>query len=123
MASVLRSTVETYIRAWGERDPSLRAQLIEQCFAVDGRIVTRSREIRGRQAFADAAARLHADPLFERIRVTSALDAQGTTFRVRAVAERGDGTAPEAFDAGQVDANGQICLVLTFAGPLRDSDE
>ena len=120
MANALESIVETYIKAWGERDPALRAKLIEQCFAVDGRIVTRSREIRGRQAFSDEAARVHADPEFVRIRVTSVIDAKGTTFRVRAQAERRDGTNPEALDAGEVDASGQISLVLTFAGPLGE---
>ena len=94
--------------------------MIEACFAEDGRIVTRSREIRGRAALADAMASFLADPQFLRIRVTSAIDARGTTFRFRGVAERSDGTSPEAFDAGEIDATGRIKLLLTFAGPLGE---
>jgi hypothetical protein len=120
MPSSMEIAVETYIKAWGERDPAVRARLIEACFASEGRVVTRSREIRGRAALAEAIGRGLADPQFVRIRVTSAIDAQGTTFRVRGVAERSDGTCLEAFDAGEVDASGQISLVLTFAGPLGE---
>jgi hypothetical protein len=101
MPNSVEMAAKTYIKAWSERDPVVRAKLIEACFAADGRVVTRSREIRGRAALADAIAGIHADPQFLRIRVTSAIDARGTTFRFRGVAERSDGTSPEAFDAGR----------------------
>jgi hypothetical protein len=123
MPNSVEMAAKTYIKAWSERDPVVRAKLIEACFAADGRVVTRSREIRGRAALADAIAGIHADPQFLRIRVTSAIDARGTTFRFRGVAERSDGTSPEAFDAGEIDANGRISLVLTFAGPLGEPDD
>jgi hypothetical protein len=123
MPNVVEMAVDTYIRAWSERDPAVRATMIEACFAADGRIVTRSREIRGRAALADAMASFLADPQFLRIRVTSAIDARGTTFRFRGVAERRDGTSPESFDAGEIDAAGRISLLLTFAGPLGEAGE
>jgi hypothetical protein len=121
MPNAIQVAVETYLEAWSERDPAARAKLLEACFAPEGRVVTRSREIRGRAALDQAIGKFLTDPLFLRIRVTSAIDAQGTTFRLRAVAERSDGTSPEAFDAGEVDATGRITLVLTFAGPLADA--
>lgn len=121
MPNAAEIAVETYIRAWSERDPLVRAKLIEACFAADGRMVTRSREIRGRAALAEMMARLHADPQLLRIRLTSAIDAQGTTFRFRGVAERRNGTSVEAFDAGEIDDAGQISLLLTFAGPLGEA--
>jgi hypothetical protein len=46
------SAVETYVRAWQERDPDARARLLEQCFAADGRFVTRGRVFQGRAALA-----------------------------------------------------------------------
>jgi hypothetical protein len=121
MPTAVEIAVETYIRAWSERDPAVRAKMVEACFAADGRMVTRSREIRGRAALADLMTRTLADPQLLRIRATSAIDAQGTTFRFRGVAERRDGTRAEAFDAGEIDAAGQISLLLTFAGPLADA--
>jgi hypothetical protein len=120
MPSPVEIAAETYIRAWSEPDPAVRATMLEACFAEDGRMVTRSREIRGRAALAEEITRLRADPRFLRIRLTSAIDARGTTFRFRGVAEFRDGTSGEAFDAGEIDATGRISLLLTFAGPLGE---
>lgn len=122
MPNAVELAAETYIRAWSERDPARRAAMIEACFAPEGRIVTRSREIRGRAALAEEIARLQADPRFVRIQVLSAIDASGTTFRFRGKVEWRDGTSAEAFDAGEVDGTGRISLLLTFAGPLRDAE-
>jgi hypothetical protein len=123
MPSPVEIAVDTYIRASSERDPAVRATMLEACFAEDGRMVTRSREIRGRARLADELARFLADPGFLRIRMASAIDARGTTFRYRAVAERRDGTSVESFDAGEIDGTGRISLILTFAGPLGELDE
>jgi hypothetical protein len=123
MPQAVETAVDTYIRAWSERDPAIRAAMIDACFAADGRIVARSWEIRGRTALADAMATFLADPQLLRIRVTSVVDARGTTFRFRAVLDRRDGTSLESFDAGEVDAEGRISLLLTFGGPLGEADE
>lgn len=123
MPSPVEIAVRTYVRASNERDPALRAELIEACFAEHGRMVTRSREICGRAALIEAMAGFLADPRLLRVRVTSAIDARGTTFRYRAVAELDDGTSAEAFDAGEIDEDGRIRLILTFAGPLAESEE
>jgi len=95
MSSPVETAVDTYIRVWGERDPARRAALIEACF--------------GQQTRSE-------------LRVISAIDAQRTTFRFRGVVERKDGTSPESFDAGEVDANGRISVLLTFAGQLGDPE-
>ncbi len=123
MSSPVQTAVETYIRAWSEPDPSVRAAMVQACFAEDGRMVTRSREIRGHAGLTDEMTRLLADPRLLRIRVTSAIDARGTTFRFRGVAEHRDGATFESFDAGEIDASGRISLLLTFAGPLGELDE
>ena len=123
MVSAVQDAVRAYIRAGGETDAAARAQLLEACFAEDGRIVARRREIRGRAALADELTRLHADPEFVRFRLMSAVDAEGTTFRFRSGVERRDGTLLEFFDAGQVDSTGRIALVFTFAGPLAVTEE
>lgn len=123
MPSAVEIAVDTYVLAASERDAEVRAQLLEACFAVDGRMVTANREIRGRAAVAEMLARFHADPQVVRIRVVSAIDARGTIFRFRAVAEMRDGTSAESFDAGEIDAEGRISLILTFAGPLGAADD
>ena len=68
-------------------------------------------------------ARFHANPDVVGIRVLSVVDAGRTTFRLRSAAELRDGTLLESFDAGEVDAEGRISLILTFAGPLASLPE
>ncbi|HEY5373526.1 MAG TPA: hypothetical protein VIK01_07550 [Polyangiaceae bacterium] len=119
--SAVEVAVDTYIRMWSEPDPAVRATMLDACFAADGRMVTRSREIRGRVAFAELMTSFLADPQLLRIRVVSPVDAKGTTFRFRAVLERRDGSMLENFDAGEIDADGRIALLLTFAGPLDEA--
>jgi len=123
MPSPVEIAVDPYIRASSEPDPALREKMVEACFAAEGRWVTRSRELRGRAALLDEMAKQLADPRLLRIRVTSAIDARGTTFRYRSVLERRDGSSLEFFDAGEIDASGRICLLLLFAGPLGDASE
>ena len=123
MPSPVETAVQTYIRASGERDPAARAKLIEACFAEDGRFVTRSTVIRGRAGVDAMIARALADPQMLGFRVTSAIDAAGTTFRYRSIVERRDGTSMEFFDAGESDADGRIATLLVFAGPLADATE
>ena len=123
MPSAVEIAVDTYVRAAKEPDPVVRAQLLEACFAADGRMVTPNREIRGRAAIGEMLARAHADPQLLRIRLLSVVDTRGTTFRYRAVVDKRDGTSAEAFDAGEIDSTGRISLILTFDGPLADAED
>ncbi|HKO50851.1 MAG TPA: hypothetical protein VJV79_24240 [Polyangiaceae bacterium] len=123
MPEPVEIAVLTYIRAASERDPALRAQLLEACFAQEGRFLTRSREIRGRPGVAEMFARAHADPRLFRIRLLSVVDATGAIFRFRSLIEYHDGTSDEFFDAGEIDADGKISLLLTFAGPLAEATD
>jgi hypothetical protein len=118
MPTPVEVAVDNYIRLWSEPDPARRAVLIEACFAADGRLVTGAGVIRGRAALAEAVTRFLADPQWRGIRIVSAIDARGTTFRFGAVAERHDGTSAESFDAGEIDADGRIAVLLTFNGRL-----
>jgi hypothetical protein len=113
--------VEQYIRAACAHDPTERAALLETCFAVDGRLVSTSRELRGRAAVAEMLARFHSSAELPRIRLTSAVDVRGTIFRFRSAVDRSDGTTVEFFDAGELDADGRIKLIVTFVGPLADA--
>ena len=109
------------IQAAHEPDAAARAKLLEACFAADGRMVTRSTVIRGRAAVDAMIARLHADPNIVGIRMASAVDAVGTTFRFRSFVEMRDGSKTEFFDAGEIDEYGRITTLLVFAGPLAEA--
>jgi nuclear transport factor 2 (NTF2) superfamily protein len=121
MPSPVETAVQTYVRAARERDPAARAKLIESCFAEDTRFVTRSGVIRGRAGVDAMLARALADQQVLGFRMASVIDAAGTTFRYRLIVERRDGTTAEFFDAGEIDADGQIATILAFTGPLADA--
>ncbi len=117
MTSPVEIAVDTYIRASKERDTATREALLATCWAQDGRLVTRSRVYRGVAELASMFRTVYADPRFGGIRLI-ALDARGTTFRMRSAIDWTDGTSSEFFDAGEIDADGRICVQLAFAGSL-----
>lgn len=122
MSSSTEVAVRTYVAAWQEPDRARRAELLEACFAADGRVVSRATELRGRAAVAAAIDAFFADPRGLSTRLTSGIDAARTTFRFRAVLEYRDGApALEFHDSGEVDADGRIAVLLTFLGPLPPS--
>lgn len=123
MSNPVQVAAEAYIQAVCKSDYEVRLALFEACLADDVRMVTRSREIRGRATLIEELNRFLSDPQLLRVRVTSAVDAEGTIFRYRAVADFRNGTSAEAFDAGQIDETGRIKLILTFAGPLAEAGD
>ncbi len=122
MSYAVEVAVATYVRAANERDADERASLLEACFAKDVRLVSPSREIRGRDALSREIARLLADPAVVAVRLDGIVDAGVTTFRFRSRVERRDGKSQVFVDAGEVDATGRIALILTFAGDLPAPD-
>lgn len=120
MPTPVEVAVDTYIRASGEHDAAARAKLLEACFAEHGRLVTRSRVLHGRAEVDAMIGRFLADPQTVGVRMASAVDAVGSTFRFRSIVELRDGKTVEFFDAGEIDADGKIATLLVFAGPLAD---
>ena len=107
----------TYVAAWQEPDGLTRARLLDGCFAAAGRIVSPGSVIRGRAALAAAIHAFFADPRGLSARLVSAIDAQGPVFRFRSVIEDREGrTVFDGLDAGEVDADGRITVLLTFSG-------
>lgn len=114
--------VRQYIDAWFERDRERRAQLLEACFAEGGRIALGGRVIRGRGELAAAIEAFHADPRGLTARLTSPIDAEGTTFRFRARFALPDGRRhSELIDIGEIDDEGRIATLLTFEEPLAEA--
>jgi hypothetical protein len=121
MSSLTEAAVKTYIRLAGERDPAVRETLIEQCWAVDGRLISPNGGLRGRAALAEMITRFVAGPEWVRIRVV-ALEVRGAIFRLRGFTDLRDGRSLEVSDVGEVDASGRISLLVTFAGPLAEGN-
>jgi len=117
MPSPAELAAQTYVAAWQEPDAVTRGRLLDGCFAADGRIVSPGAVIRGRAALAAAIDDLLADPRGLSARLVSTIDAQGPLFRFRSVVEDRDGRIVfDGFDAGEVDADGRITVLLTFGG-------
>ena len=96
-----------------------RARLLDACFAVRGRIVSPGAVIGGRAASQPRrpgpSSPIRADSPGDS---PSAIDAQGRLFRFRSVVEdRSSGRIVfDGFDAGEVDDEGRITVLLTFGG-------
>ena len=117
MPSPSEIAAQSYVAAWQEPDALARARLLDGCFAVEGRIVSPGAVIRGRAALAAAIDAFFADPRGLSARLVSAIDAQGPIFRFRSVVEDRDGRIVfDALDAGEVDVEGRITVLLTFGG-------
>ena len=114
----VRSSIESYIAAWNERDSEARARLIERACADDFRLLTTGRCIRGREALNAAIADFQKRRPGERARLTSAIEIYASTFRYVGVVEGEGGTPAENLDTGEHDAEGRIVLILTFAGAV-----
>jgi hypothetical protein len=114
----VRSSIEAYVAAWNERDPEVRARLIERACADDFRLLTSGRCIRGRAGLAALIAEFQARRPGHRARLASAVEVHESTFRYLGAVES-EGSAPlENLDTGEHDAEGRILLVLTFAGAV-----
>jgi len=114
---------QRYIDTWSEPDPAARRALLASCFAPDGRLVTRSRTFRGRDAIAAMIDALLADPRGLTARRTSAIDAAGPAFRFAGVAEFGGSAPVPGEDVGEIDDSGQIAVLHVFTGPLQPADD
>jgi hypothetical protein len=117
MPSPTEIAAQTYVAAWREPDAAARARLLEACFAADGRLVAPGSVMRGRAALAAAIDGFLADPRGLSARLTSVIDVQGPMFRFRSVVEDRDGRVVfDGFDAGEVDGDGRITVLLAFSG-------
>ena len=115
--------VRRYIDAWFEPERARRAELLAACFADDGRIVFGDRVIRGRGELAADIDAFQVDPRRLTARLTSPIDADGTTFRFRALFTWPDGRQhSELIDFGEIDGDGRIATLFTFEEPLIDGD-
>jgi hypothetical protein len=119
MSDAIKRAVASLAAAWGEPDPSRRADLLASAVTDDVRMVLGAgkREIRGRAALEAEMVALQRRVPCVRVRMTSGIDVQGNLCRFTGVADTPQGPiGAEASDACECDASGRIRLLFTFAG-------
>ncbi len=113
----IRSAITTYIAAWNEHDDAKRAELLTQSCTENVRMITAGKVISGRSEL-DALMRnfQHRCP-DDRARLSSAIEVQHTAFRYTGMVQTSvNPPPPAAMEAGECNAEGQICLILSFIG-------
>jgi hypothetical protein len=111
------TVVETYVRAWHERDEAARRRLLEESWADDGVYTDPNATVEGRDALIEAIVTFHEQRPDVRIEVRSRVDAFGSQFRFAWATVDGAGTVlREGVDFGQLDGDGRIALIVGFFG-------
>ena len=122
--SELTTTIDTYLAAWNETDPARRAELIEQVWATDGRLIDPPLASEGHAGISEHIAALHAQFPGHRFRRASGVDTHHDTVRVAWELVAPDGSvALTGLDFGTLAADGRLQRVTGFFGelPLRES--
>lgn len=115
----LTTTVDTYLAAWNESDPTRRADLVAQAWAADGTLTDPPLAAAGHAAIAAMAVTLQSQFPGHRFRRSSGIDAHHDRFRFAWELVGPDGTvALEGMDMGEVTADGRLQAITGFFGPL-----
>ncbi len=113
------AVVETYVRAWHERDEATRRRLLEESWADDGVYTDPGSTIEGREALVQAIAEFHEERPDVHIEVRSRIDSFGNHFRfIWTTVDAAGADLREGIDFGQLDADGRIVLIVGFVGLL-----
>jgi hypothetical protein len=115
----LSNTVDPYLAAWNEIDPSSREKLIAVVWATDGRLVDPPLAASGHGEISDMAAALHAQFPGHQFRRASEVDEHHGHFRFAWQLVGPDGSvALSGIDVGALDENGHIAEITGFFGDL-----
>ena len=105
------------MRAWHERDETIRRSLLEKSWADGGVYTDPDGTIEGREALVEAIGVFHASRPDVRIEIRSRVDAFGAHFRfVWATVDGGGEVRREGIDVGEVDEDGRIVSIIGFFG-------
>ena len=118
----MTSVVDTYVRAWHERDVTIRRRLLQESWAASGVYVDAGSTIDGLDALVDAIDEFHERRPGVRIEVRSVIDGFGPHFRfVWATIDDQGAVLREGVDVGQLDADGRIASIIAFSGVVPGS--
>ena len=119
--SDLTSTIDTYFAAWNETDARQRAELIEQVWAAEGRLIDPPLTGEGHQGISDMIATAHQQFPGCKFRRVSAVDTHHNQLRVAWELVTPEGAVAVAgMDTGEIDDHGRLVRIVGFFGPIPD---
>ena len=119
MSNNLTTTVDTYLSAWTEPDANRRAQLIQQVWAADGRLIDPPLAAEGHTGISDMMAALQGQFPGHRFRRASGIDAHHDYVRFAWELVSADGSVALAgLDVAELAADGRLRRITGFFGPL-----
>ena len=115
----LNATIDTYLAAWNETDPTRRLTLVQQAWAADGRLIDPPLAAEGHAAISEMAAALQGQFPGQRFRRASTIDTHHDYLRFAWELVAPDGTVTLAgMDVGELAADGRLRRITGFFGPL-----
>ena len=119
MSHRTQDAVLTYVAAWNENDDSRRGQLLETCWSEHGTITFPGTQVVGREGLSAVMGAFRREHPDDRPVLTSGIDAHHQCFRFQATVVRPDGTTyGSATEVGEIDSDGSIMRILSFADPI-----
>jgi len=115
------ATVDTYLAAWSEPDAVRRAELVEQVWTPDGRLVDPPLEGIGHAGIADLGVALQTHYPGHTFRRTSGVDAHHDQLRFTwELVGPDDAVALTGLDVGEVAPNGRLHRIAGFFGDVPE---
>jgi hypothetical protein len=120
--SDLTTTIDTHLAAYGEPDPTKRADLVRQVWATDGQLLDPPLEGAGHDGIAALGDIVQAHYAGHTFRRTSAVDAHHGFARYSwDLVTPSGAVAISGLDVVQVDDDGRLVRIVGFFGPLADA--
>ena len=118
MANSIGDTIQMYVAAWNENDDARRAELLAGCVAEAGVLTFPGNHVVGREQLHALMAAFRREHPHDKAALTQAVDQHHRCFRFTGTGIRPDGTTyGNTTEVGEVDADGLIVRVLSFADP------
>ncbi|QSQ27490.1 nuclear transport factor 2 family protein [Pyxidicoccus parkwayensis] len=117
----LTKTIDLYLSAWNETQPTRRAELISQVWATDGRLIDPPHAAQGHTGINDMMGALHTQFPGHRFRRASGIDSHHDQVRFawELVGPNG-AVAVAGMDVGELSADGRLRRITGFFGPLPE---
>jgi hypothetical protein len=121
--SDIAATIDTYLAAWSETNPGKRAELVEQVWSDNGRLVDPPMAAEGRTGISDMFGVLQGQFPGHRFERASEIDAHHEQFRFawQLVSPTGD-VVLQGMDVGEFDEEGRLKRITGFFGDLPSKD-
>ena len=118
--SDLTTTIDTYLTAWSEQDPDVRAELVGRVWADDGRLVDPPMAATGHAEISGLHGALQQQFAGHTFRRASAIDAHHDHLRFAWELVGPNGTvALRGMDVGEVGEDGRLRRITGFFGELE----